>query len=306
MAKNKTQGVVLFAFGRHTYYWAMYNIALSIKHHSPSVNIAAFVGSKEDASRFCGGLHTVVDSIHEIDKDDFHTGKAFDPGKLKVNVYKYLPFDYNLYLDVDAIALKPIDKLMEDLIALNKPYASHTVGYHTIDKGRAIESMQWAWADDIWSKYELSQEAILPAINSSLQFIVKGKEAELLYKTAKYLYTQNPLPLKSLRMKWGGGQPDELYMNIAMAMLGIDPKCSEIGNDGAELGHIHFAAKRGLPYAEVIDRYYFQSYYGGVGFTARFYTNWIDAILKNLQRAQGRRHEYTIDRILQYKHADNK
>lgn len=307
MAKDtKTSGVVLFAFGRHTYYWAMYNIALTIKHHSPDIKIAAFVGSAADASRHCGDLHTVVDTITEIDREDYYTGKAFDPGKLKVNIYKYLPFHYNLYLDVDAVALKPIDKLMSELIALGKPYASHTVGCHTIDKGRAIESMQWAWADDIWSKYELSDKAILPAINSSLQFIVKSDEAELLYKTARYLYTQNPLPLKSLRMKWGGGQPDELYMNIAMAMLGIDPKCSEIGNDGAELGHIHFAAKRGLPYAEVVERYYFQSYYGGVGFTARFYTSWIDTLLKNIRKSRNGQHVYTIDRILQYKHADNK
>jgi hypothetical protein len=306
MANNKTKGVVLFGFGKHTYYWAMYNLALTIKHHSPNVNIAAFVGSNQDASRFCGDLHTVVDSIHEIDKDDLYSNKTFDPGRLKVNIYKYLPFDYNMYLDVDAIALKDIEPLMQHLVALDKPYASHTVGYHTIDKGRSIESMQWAWADDIWSKYELSDKAILPAINSSLQFIKRCNEAELLYKTAKYLYTQNPLPLKSLRMKWGGGQPDELYMNIALAMFEIDPKCSEIGNDGAELGHIHFAAKRGMPYAEVIERYYFQSYYGGVGFTARFYTNWIDSILRNLQRSKGRGHSYTIDRILQYKHADNK
>jgi hypothetical protein len=306
MTNSKTQGVVLFAFGRHTYYWAMYNIALTIKHHSPSTQIAAFVGSKSDAGKFCGDLHTVVDSITEIERDDIYTGKSFDPGKLKVNIYKYLPFDHNLYLDVDAIALKPIDDLFVQLSALGKSYASHTVGYHTIDKGRAIESMQWAWADDIWNQYELPDTAILPAINSSLQFIVKCNEAELLYKTARYLYMQNPIPLKSLRMKWGGGQPDELYMNIAMAMLNIDPKCSEIGNDGAELGHIHFAAKRGLTFSEVIDRYYFQSYYGGVGFTARFYVNWIDSILKNLQKSRGRGHIYTIDRILQYKHADNK
>lgn len=300
----KSKGVVLFAFGKHTYYWAMYNLALTIKRHSPDVKIAAFVGSLDDAGKHCGGLHEFVDSMNEIDRDDMYVGKVLDPALLKVNIYKYLPFDYNMYLDVDAIALKPIDTLIDELMAMDKPYMAHTVGYHTIDKGRAIESMQWAWADDIWKMYGLTDKDVLPAINSSLQFIKKCDTSKELYDRLKDTYINNHMPLKMLRMKWGGGQPDELYMNITLAQMGIDPKCSEIGNDGAELGHIHFAARRGLSFMEVTERYYFQSYYGGVGFTARFYTNWIDKLLKNHHKDIGKHYIYNIDRILQFKHAD--
>jgi len=303
--KEKTQGIVLFAFGKHTYYWAMYNLIFSIRNYTPNINITCFVGDKEYMGRYCPDIFDVADSIQEIKQEHLYTDGRFDPGKLKVNIYEYLPYDINLYLDVDAICLKDINPLLEDLKSRNKQYMSHTVGYHTIDMGRKIESMQWAFADDIWDVYGLGKKAKLPAINSSLQYIEKGQTSELVYKTAKELYENNPIPLSKLRMKWGNGQPDELYMNISFALLGYDPACTEIGHDGAEIGHIHFAMSRGLSFKEVKERYYFQSYYGGVGFTARFYTEWLDRMLYSMQRAKGAGHQYTIDRILQYKHADN-
>lgn len=303
---KKSEGIVLFAFGHYVYYWAMYNLVYSIKKHSPKVSIVCYVGSAEQAGRFCAELLSIADDIREIKHEDYHTDGKFDPGKLKVNIYKYLPFDYNLYLDVDAVCLKDITSLLEHLKQTGKYYASHTVGYHTIDKGRNIPSMQWAWADTIWEKYQLTNEAVLPAINSSLQYIVKGKEAKALYDTAKRLYMHDPIPVNKLRMKWGGGQPDELYMNIAMAIHNHDPACSEVGNDGSEKGFIHFAMRRSKSYKEVTDGYYFQSYYGGMGFTATFYIEWLDRMLNKMQRESGGAHQYTINRILKYKHADNK
>lgn len=303
---KKTEGVVLFAFGHYVYYWAMYNLVYSIKQHSPNVNFTCYVGNKDEAGRFCHELTEIGVDLIEIPYDEFHTNGKFDPGKLKVNAYKFLPYHYNLYLDVDAVCLKDIQPLMEHLKGLDKYYCSHTVGYHTIDKGRKIDSMQWAFADDIWSRYDLTEKSVLPAINSSLQFIVKSKEAETLYDTARDLYINNPIPVDKLRMKWGGGQPDELYMNIALALLCHDPACSEVGNDGAEKGFIHFAMRRGKTYKEVVDEFYFQSYYGGRGFTATFYVEWLDRMLTNMQRNERRSHQYTINRILKYKHADKK
>ena len=306
MATKKTEGIVLFAFGKYTYYHALYNLAFSIKSFSDDVSITAFVDSKESLSKYCPDAFGVVDDVKEIERNDLYSNGVFDPGKLKVNIYKYLPYHYNLYLDVDAVCIKDIRPLIEELKQTGKYYCSHTVGYHTIDKGRKIESMQWAFADDIWEHYKLSKKTVLPAINSSLQFIVKGKEAESLYALAKENYEVNPIELSKLRMKWGGGQPDELYMNIALAMKGHDPSCSEVGRDGAELGHIHFAMRRSLNFNEVIERYYLQSYYGGKGFTSLFYVDWLDRMLRNMHRVKGLSHQYKLDRIIANKHADKK
>jgi hypothetical protein len=108
-------------------------------------------------------------------------------------------------------------------------------------------------------------------------------------------------------MKWGGGQPDELYMNVALAIHGIDPALKAYTrNDTSEGGMIHFAMTRGLSYQDIINNYYLQSYYGGAGFTPRFYIDWLDRMLNADHKAIGKRHIYLISRIAQNKYADGK
>jgi hypothetical protein len=226
---------------------------------------------------------------------------------VKVNLYKYLPYDCNLYLDVDAIALKDIQPMIDELSQSGKDYISHCVGYHTIDKGRDFKEMQWAWADKMWTHFNLLPSYVMPAINSSMQWIVKGSQTEAIYRTAKDLYFNNPIETKDLRMKWGGGQPDELYMNVALAIHGIDPAIKAYTkNSGSEGGMIHFSMQRGLTFQEITENYYLQSYYGGAGFTPRFYIDWLDRMLSADFKAIGYRHIYLISRIAQNKYADGK
>ena len=106
-------------------------------------------------------------------------------------------------------------------------------------------------------------------------------------------------------MKWGGGQPDELYMNVALAMTQYDPSYKNdgiVGSGTSETGFIHFASVRGLSFKEVTDNYYFQSYYGGRNFTSRFYTEWLDRLMKVMMRTQNKIHQFHIDRIIGQKY----
>ena len=167
--------------------------------------------------------------------------------------------------------------------------------------------MQCAWADRMWAHFNLLPSYVMPAINSSMQWIVKGSQTEAIYRTAKDLYFNNPIAIKDLRMKWGGGQPDELYMNVALSIHGIDPALKAYTrNDGSEGGMIHFAMSRGLNYQDIINYYYLQSYYGGAGFTPRFYIDWLDRMLNADFKAIGSRHIYLISRIAENKYADGK
>ena len=307
IATPSSEGVVLFAFGKVGYYQAAYNLAYSIKHYSPNVKIALFV---DDINKCYGAtvdINNYVDSLNQIEHTDLYVDGKFDPAMLKVSLYKYLPFKYNLYLDVDAICLKDIQPLIDDLVSTKRHYISHCVGYHTIDLGRAIPSMQWAWADDIWEHFKLDNDAILPAINSSLQFIKVCNESKNLFGVLRILYTTNQLPINRLRMKWGNGQPDELYMNVALAMTQYDPSYKNdgiVGSGTSETGFIHFASVRGLSFQEVTDNYYFQSYYGGRNFTSRFYTEWLDRLMKVIMRKRNKVHQFHIDRIIGQKYVN--
>ena len=307
IATPSSEGVVLFAFGKAGYYQAAYNLAYSIKYHSPLVKIALFVDDFKKCNSATYDIDKYVDSISEIEHSDLYVDGKFDPAMLKVSLYKYLPFKNNLYLDVDAVCLKDIQPLIDDLISTKRHYISHCVGYHTIDLGRDILSMQWAWADDIWEHFKLENDAILPAINSSLQFIKKCKESKDLFGVVRILYTTNQLPTKRLRMKWGGGQPDELYMNVALAMTKYDPSYKNdgiVGGGKSETGFIHFANKRGLTFEEVVDNFYFQSYFGGRNFTSRFYTEWLERLLKVMMKSENKTHQFQIDRIIGQKYVN--
>jgi hypothetical protein len=302
-----SQGVVLLAFGKPQYYWAAYNLAFSIKKHNKDIKISAFFESKYKAIMHCPEIVDYVENIGEIDIDDIYTNKKLDPLKVKINLYKYLQYDRNLYLDVDAVALKDIQPLIDEYIESGKNYISHTVGYHTIDKGRDFKEMQWAWADKLWEHFKLSSDTVVPAINSSIQWIIKSEEAESIFNEAKNLYFNHTMPLKDLRMKWGGGQPDELYMNVALANLGIDPALKHYEPiKGSEGGVVHFCMKRAQTIQEVTENYYFQSYYGGAGFTPRFYIEWLDRMLSADHKAINRRHIYMINRIVENKFVDGK
>jgi hypothetical protein len=299
--------VVLLAFGKVQYYWAAYNLAFSIKKFNKNIRIALIAEDKGKAISQCPELREYIETFADIVQEDIYTNNKLDPAKLKVKLYNYLPFERNLYLDVDAVALKDIQPMIEELAQSGKDYISHCVGYHTIDKGRDFKEMQWAWADKMWAHYELGADTVMPAINSSMQWIVKGEKAAALYAKAQELFFDNPIPLKDLRMKWGGSQPDELYMNIAMAILGIDPALKQYDKvKTSEGGMIHFAMQRGLTYQEVTERFYLQSYYGGNRFTPLFYVDWLDRILKADHQAIGKRHIYLINRIVQNKFADGK
>ena len=309
IATSSNEGVVLFAFGKVGYYHAAYNLAYSIKHYSPSVKIALYVDDIGKCNGATGDINKYVDSLNQIEHSDLYVDGKFDPAMLKVSLYKYLPFKNNLYLDVDAICLKDIQPLIDDLVSTKRHYISHCVGYHTIGLGRDIPSMQWAWANDIWEHFKLDNDAILPAINSSLQFIKVCNESKNLFGVLRILYTTNQLPTNRLRMKWGGGQPDELYMNVALAMTSYDPSYKNdgiVGGGTSETGFIHFASVRGLSFKEVTDNYYFQSYYGGRNFTSRFYTEWLDRLMKVMMRTQNKIHQFHIDRIIGQKYVTNK
>jgi hypothetical protein len=302
-----TTGVVLLAFGKPQYYWAAYNLAFSIRKHSPNVNITVLFDDPIKGLSHCQDLMQYINHIGHIALEDIYTNKKLDPGKVKVNLYKYLPYDRNLYLDVDAIALKDIQPMIDELAQSGKDYISHCVGYHTIDKGRDFKEMQWAYADKMWEHFGLPSDAVMPAINSSMQWIVKGSQTQELYQQARHLYMDKTMEVKDLRQKWGGGQPDELYMNVALAILGIDPALKTYARiGGSEGGMIHFAMTRGLSFQEITENYYLQSYYGGAGFTPRFYIDWLDRMLNVDFKAIGKRHNFLISRITQNKYADGK
>lgn len=213
-----SRGVTLIALDRdRPMYckWA-YNIAVSIKRHSPGVKIQLICN---DLAR--KGLDRwVFDVITPIETEHYTDGK-FSPAKAKIYMYQYLAFDKTIYLDVDGVVIRDLNDLFD--LCEGHDFLTHVVGQ--ADRKRLkFPEMQWADKSYLWDRYDIPEDAIMPATNSSFQYIKKGEKAAALFALMQKCF-KNKVPNEDLTLTWGKGkQPDELYLNVALAKLGMMPK----------------------------------------------------------------------------------
>jgi hypothetical protein len=283
-----SSGVLLVCFGRREYYFAAYNMAVSIKHYNPDIYIR-LVCDKPALQDLWHHSKWVFDDVMPIDIP------WKEPADIKLNLDRWMDGrNAWLYLDVDGIALKDISPILNQ----SAPYKTFVAGNYTTVQGRDFPEMQWAWMDDVYSHYGLDSSMPMVAINSSIQYI-NTKFAAVLYKQARELYA-NPIPIDRLRMKWGKSQPDELYTNIALSMLGM----VDIEIDENAIGFRN--NRRAGEKWEDLRRYYLMSYYGGRGFTGIYYTDFITSELKRIHKERNEQHIYKLHYIIDKKHANNR
>jgi hypothetical protein len=245
------KGVTLLAIGDKSYgYWA-YNMGMSLKTHSPSLPVQ-LVHDVEAISDLMPHKLKMFDEFTEIKKEDSTTRGKINPSLAKLSLYKYLKFKETIYLDVDGITTQNLSGLFDRCEGLG--FATQVVG--TARKGTTdFHEMQWAEVDEVFEKYNLPDDAVLPATNSSFMYIKKGREASKIFRDALQFYHE---PITKLKLKWGRGdaQPDELYLNASLAKNGF----TEIGVPG------YFRTKRDKPdtrsVTEITDEFYFIGLWG--------------------------------------------
>jgi len=247
-----TKGVFLVVFGDPCYMRAAFNLAVSLKYFEPDLKIALLHDNKIFAK----------DSFDMQFFDDMIPLQETDmssPAKIKTSIYKYLPYDYNLVLDVDALALQNVQGLIDKCIATGKNYLTHI--YHTYYSTDTDDMgwLLWAYRSKAWEHFDLKSDSFLPAPQSSIQFIEKCEASENLYKLIQ-VNLSNPIPLHELRYQWGGNQPDELYLAGSLAQLKINP---HIGNEA-----LFFANKTDLIRGNrvIAEQHYILSIFGGANF----------------------------------------
>lgn len=251
-----------------------HNLAVSIKHHSPGIPIhliATERSLKEVTDR------SMFDSIELLDDD------PSDPGKFKAGIYDLMPFDATLFLDVDGLCLQPVEPMFDRLIDSGAYYATFINEVYDINSPNILPQMWWAYRQDIWEHCGFDHSTKFPATQSSIQFIRRSDKTAEMYTHFKEAF-DNPIPLERLRNKWGGGQPDELYLNIALARMG---EWHHIGESSMYFGNT--AAKR--PH-EIAQDYTFLSLFGNRSNIKPMYWDYYDRILMKIQASRGQRHNF--------------
>jgi hypothetical protein len=284
MKKDTT--ILLIAFGKKGYAYAAYNLAKSIKIHSPQSNIHI---AHDGCLSVLNDL-SVFDSFHVID-DNLKIGinGKICPAKVKLSMYGFLPTKYKkvLYLDVDAICLKPIDDLINELEG--KELSTKVFGKGGIND--KIEYSLWASNETIWNKAELKTDSVLCGINTSYIYFERNKATENVFKQALEMY--NKFEIKDLLITWSGTMPDELILSSTLAKLDVIPHSVDM---------IYFGNKLNITtQKELIEKHYFLAMYGPAGaraLTRQRYVEWYDGWVKSFGG-------YASKNIMKDKHLTN-
>jgi len=195
------QGIILIATGHGNYGKMAYNLALTIKNVEPETQIAV--------------IHDGLDHLTEIQKEIFdfriELPEGFRQGfGAKLHLDQLTPFEKTLFLDADMLWLgKKPSELFAEL---------NGTGFTSITEGHseAINYKYYFWADpqEIKDAYKVDK---VWQIRSEVMYFEKGTKV---FDKARSLKPEKKL--KTIR-KFGEHIPDELYFNIATAILGIDP-----------------------------------------------------------------------------------
>lgn len=275
---DNSVGVLFLAFGHFSYYVQAYAAAWSIKYHNNDVKIAlACDNIAELTKRLTPARLNVFDSIEQINVSDY---SSF--AEIKLNLDRITPFDNTLYLDVDVFCVKDISGMFD---YFPSKYAVH------VNTGW----MLWATREAVDEHFDTFGK-LIPSVNSSVQWIPKG--SEVIFNKARKLI-KKPLPLEKLKAKWGGGQPDELYLNVAL---------SSVDHSEYELTPppVLFATRPSILPHKIHEDYYFLSYFGPRGHTPQSYVQFIDNRIARLHIERGEKMPYRIQDLLKFKHANKR
>lgn len=198
-----TVGITILVVGNPTYMRYASNMMLSFKKNS---GLPVQLICEKHLIEYIEPYERNYNILTEIEKEDCYIDERLNPGKAKVNLYKYFHWDETIYLDVDGIILKEVEPLLE------------FDGYYKTQK----DAMHWASDDKIREHFKLSKEFPIHGLNSSLQCIRKCPEAEKIFSDAA-LAMKNPFPQDQQDNNWFGWYPDELYLSIGIGKSGIDP-----------------------------------------------------------------------------------
>jgi len=274
-------------WGPRGYSFAAYNLALSIKEYSGLPIVL-----------FTDGLKQVPDQSVFDWQEPLSESDLTNPAEVKTRMYENLPFDYNLFLDVDALALKDLNGIFDECIKKGGDYYTYIYDWYDHTSPDELPMMYWAYRSQIWKQYNFDESTRMPATQSSIQFMKKGDNVAKLGAQVRANLAE-PIPLGELRNKWGGTQPDELYLNIALAQLGYGQEV-HIGEC------IFFGYQREKTWTQVKEQYYILSLFGGRGHTKEPYLRGYDKQLEEIHKARGTRHTFDHSYIIGEKHANNR
>lgn len=259
------KGIVLIALGKRGYSFAAYNMAASIKYFNPAIHITVLTDGLKQLYN-----EDYFDDVILLPELAYHHNGFFSPGKIKAHIYEHLPYEHNIYLDVDGCVLKDITPLFDYFEKKKGFYFTQVMGEGK--KGENIAYDLWANHADAWEFFNLKPDTIWRTLQSSFCFIKKQKQAEKFFGEIAHAHDTWNLTLKT---QWGKCLPDELFYTGICAKKNLNP---DAGIEVTFFGKDHVDN-----YQQIIDKHYVLSLWGAGGgqkIVKLRYVTWYDALMK--------------------------
>lgn len=283
--------VLLTAFGHLRYGEWAWNLAKSIGHYSPEVEVVLVHDDKAVSSIDLKPFHRTI-SI----KTPLRDGKLC-PAVVKLSLNEWVK-DETIYIDCDSVVVQDIKPLFEACRKTKKDYLVEIQDWKS--KGEEFKKMLWA-GSDMWEHFGVDK---IPATNTSFQYIKKSKQVDDLFDTAKKFFLEKRYDYRKAPHQWGKGQdPDELYINASIGSLGIDPSFPTpvyypIKNSEAIK---HLWNIEDIKSKDDLKKYFIFSYAGDGRSVSRFGKTIYNSTMTNVLREQGINHVYKIELLLKSK-----
>lgn len=269
---NTKQGVVILCMRKQQYAAAAYNLALTIKFHSPGINITLLSDGIHN-KLFSTGHYGAFNFIKEI--------KEKTVAEAKLNIENYVEYDQALYIDADSICLQPLEPLFDKLKG-NK-FKSNVIDNYT----------NWVSPEYFKQMFDVEPNQ---TINSSWIYF----EDKRVFKIAdKYL--KKGFDVSNLVQTWGNSShvPDELFFNGALAKLVMDAK--------VDFNVMFFDDKIDQrSTSKLAEDYYFLTYYGNKNNTRLEIQEWYDREMFRVCAKYGIEHRFKIHEIMAHKLVNEK
>lgn len=277
--------ILLFCFKKSAYAQLAYNMAFSLKHFNPEIEITIYHD---------GVLNSSLSEEERSYFDKVIFDNTLHIETFKTRLYELSPYKETLYLDVDGTALKSIQPLISEL--QKKDFYVRNWANHKLSEGNDMKRMRWAFANDLWEHFKLSEEASVPATQTSLIWFKKTEQTKQIFDAWQQA-VKTPFPLDKLRDRWGGAQPDEMYLNVALANVNYQPDPNE-----AYMFFGDYYDNR--TFQQLTNDFYFLSVYGSTQ-TIKRYRKLYDQRIREFHKADGMVSMYQYDRIMKEKHVNN-
>lgn len=270
--------IVLAAFGKVGYGYAAHNLALSLRHHGCNYPIHLYA-QRETVE---GVNLSLFDNVTYLEEKEYTFRGRFAPGYGKINVIAKLPFEENLFIDVDSLCLQNIDSLVERLREKDFSTIYMGEGYYKQD----ISYDPWANHEYAWQFFDLDFQQKWTTTQTSLVWIKRNEKTKEIVRSLQYYYEKG-YHASGLKEAWARSYvPDELIFSGVIAKNDLDIK---IGFEP-----VFFAVKNNpdivLQRGEVEKKYYFLSMLGGAGnksLTLPKWQEWYSALGRNISKTHG-------------------